>query len=490
MKAHRAVGLTLCLALAATAMPGCLNLEKPHPAVTEAKVPLLKTWAKLTAENGPVPKDNWVATFEDPVLQSLVIEALVNNRDIRIAAAARDQALAQAQVAAAPLWPNLGLNGDGIKTFRNAGNNGTLAGLNLGCSNWELDLWGRIRYLTEAAEADVQVAQAQLEFMRQSIASQVAQTYCQAIANKLHLRNSQAMIVMQEEINRIHQAKLKEGQLGKLDWELSNSTLASFYADAQNRQSAYEGSLRALEILLGRYPASDVAAADAMPRYPQGIPAGLPSELLERRPDIIAAERTVAAAFYNTQSARANLLPKIALTANAGYVSTSLKHLLDGQSSVFHVGGSLFQPLFDGGQRLAEIESAKAVQRQALDQYAQTALSAFKDVQNGLANEAYFREQEAQFAKANSSMEVALPLSDKQYKAGTLSLLNFQQVQTQAYQAKDNYINAQFSRIQQRIQLHQALGGSIPNVKPYSGEQALPAAPAAKPAAATTQPAK
>ncbi len=490
MNVHRIGGscLGLCLVLAATATPGCLNLEKPHPAVTEAKVPLLKTWAKLTAEDGGMPKDNWIATFDDATLQALVIEALVNNRDVRVAAAFRDQSIALAQKAGAPLWPTLDLNAEGLKTFHNAGNNSTAMLLNLSCISWEVDVWGRVRYLTDAAEADVQVAQADLEFMRQSIASQVAQTYCQAIANKQHLANSQAMVVMQEEINRIHQAKLKEGQLGKMDWELSNSDLASFRADAQNRQSAYESSLRALEVLLGRYPSAEVTAAAAQPKFPQAIPAGLPSELLERRPDIIAAERTVAAAFFNTQSARANLLPKIALTADAGYASASLSHMVDSRNTVFRAGGSLAQPLFDGGQRLADIESAKAVQRQAIDQYAQTALAAFRDVQNGLANEAYYREQEVQFSKASASMEIALPLADKQYKAGTLSLLNFQQVQQQAYTAKDNYISAQFARVQQRIQLHQALGGAIPDAQPDVKPAAKPA-PAVQPAA-TTKPAK
>ena len=274
MNVHRIGGscLGLCLVLAATATPGCLNLEKPHPAVTEAKVPLLKTWAKLTAEDGGMPKDNWIATFDDATLQALVIEALVNNRDVRVAAAFRDQSIALAQKAGAPLWPTLDLNAEGLKTFHNAGNNSTAMLLNLSCISWEVDVWGRVRYLTDAAEADVQVAQADLEFMRQSIASQVAQTYCQAIANKQHLANSQAMVVMQEEINRIHQAKLKEGQLGKMDWELSNSDLASFRADAQNRQSAYESSLRALEVLLGRYPPPRSPRRPPSPSSPRPFP--------------------------------------------------------------------------------------------------------------------------------------------------------------------------------------------------------------------------
>jgi NodT family efflux transporter outer membrane factor (OMF) lipoprotein len=439
---------------------GCIHLKKAPDARNESQVPVLQTWAKLDQQNGGAVQDNWVSTFDDSVLDALIAEALEHNRDIQAAAARHDQAIALAKRAGADFWPSVNLLAGGSVGSNGRGQGSSNVNISAAAS-WELDLWGRVRYLTHAAVADAQAAEADLEFARQSIAAQTAETYYLAIANRLHLANSLSQSKIQEEIDRIQQAKLKEGQVGVFESQLSKSDLARFRADVQDRQSKYEEALRALEVLLGRFPAAEINAADRLPDLPGAVPAGLPSELLERRPDIISAERAVASAFFQTQSARMNLLPRIALTGNGGLASTNLYDLFEGRNAFFNVGGNLFQPLFDAGARFADIEALKALQRQTLATYAQSALNAFLDVQNGLANEAYFRERLAQARQASASMDVVLPIAQQQYNAGTLSLLNFKQVQTQAYDTKDDYIDAAFGQVQQRIRLHQALGGGI-----------------------------
>jgi outer membrane protein TolC len=240
--------------------------------------------------------------------------------------------------------------------------------------------------------------------------------------------------------------------------------------------------LRALEVLLGRFPSAEVNGAQTLPPPPGVVPAGLPTDLLERRPDIIAAEHLVASAFYQTESARMNLLPRIALTADGGYASTQLEQLLDQHSAVFSVGGSLLQPLFDAGARFADIEAAKAVQRQALAQYAGAALRAFQEVQDGLANEVYFREKNVQLQLSAGSMDAAYPVADTRYLAGEITLLNLKQVQTQAYDTKDAAIAAQFGQIQQRIRLYQALGGSIIADSPAPAPNIVVPPPTTRPA--------
>jgi NodT family efflux transporter outer membrane factor (OMF) lipoprotein len=455
---------------------GCINLNDPPNVPKESKVPVLETWAKMAEQDQGAVQDNWVQSFEDPELDALVREALQYNPNIQLAAARRDQAVAIAKRVGADLWPTVdalgGLNW-GAGTTQN---NHFLTGV----VNWELDLWGRVRYLTRAAEADLRTAQEQLEFARQSIAAQVAQTYYLAVANRLRLDNANYQLTLETEIDRIEQAKLQSGQVDKFGSELSKSDLTRFKADVENFKAAEETALRALEVLLGRFPATEVEAAESLPEMTKPVPAGVPASLLGRRPDVMAAQDQVASAFFKTESARANLLPRIALTANGGWSSTELDGLLSSGNLGSSIGANIAQPVFDAGARFADIESAKAVQQQTLAQYVGTVLQAFREVQDGLANLKYFGEQTRQLKMSDASMDVALPLAETKYRSGDLSLLNLKQVQTQAYQTKDAYIVSQFSLLQQRIQLHRALGGSI--IAPPTTQ------PAATQPAAATQP--
>ena len=332
MNRHAAVGI--CLGLLAVTSGGCLHLKRPPDVRTASKVPVLQAWAKLTAEHGGVVRDNWVATFKDPTLDALVTEALANNLDIRAAAARRDRAIALAKRAGSALWPTADL-----ATGASAGGGNAVPSAFLqGVANWEVDLWGRVRYLTSAAEADARLAEADLEFARQSIAAQVAQTYYLTVANRLRLENSRSQLKIQEEIDRQQQVKAREGAANLLDADLSRSDLAKFRADVQDRLASLEQALRALEVLLGRYPAAEVQAAPALPVWPGPVPAGLPAELLERRPDIIAAEQAVASAFYQTASAKTDLLPRLALTAEGGYASKEVNGLLNRHMAAYSAG--------------------------------------------------------------------------------------------------------------------------------------------------------
>lgn len=452
--------IAACAGVTTVLSSGCIHLDRPGKAQTESGVPVLQTYARLNAENAGTVRDNWVESFSDPVLNALVIESLKANYDLRAAAARHAQAVAFAKRAGANFWPNANLKAGGDAGGRSTGKSTGDVHL-IGVVNWEVDIWGRIRYLTESAHADALAAEADYEFARQSIAAEVAETYYLAVANRLRLLNSQNLLKIQDEIDRIVQAKVREGQTTQLESNLSKADLAAFKADVEDRRAAYEEALRALEVLLGRYPSADVAGAPELPPVPGTVPAGLPAQLLERRPDIIAAEQNLASAFYFTKARRLELLPRIVLTGDGGYESTQLKNLFDHHSAFFSLGGNLIQPLFDAGARFANIEGAKAAQEEAVARYASTVLRAFEEVQNGLANEIYFRERAAQLAASASNMDNALPLADTRYKAGEINLLNFKQVQTQAYDTKDQAIAAHFAQIQQRIRLYRALGGSM-----------------------------
>lgn len=465
MKAKVLIGSCVAISLATS---GCINLKDAPNARDESKVPVLDTWAKLAQQDKGMIQDNWVASFNDPALDGLVREALQNNPDIQFAAGRRDQAVAIAKRVGADLWPTV--DGQGGMSW-GAGTQGDHHFLQ-GVASWEIDLWGRVRYLTRAAEADVRTTQSQLEFARQSIAAQVAETYYLAVSDHLRLLNAQYQLTLQTEIDRIEQTKLQQGQTDKFTSELSKSDLSRFKADVETYKASEESALRALEVLLGRFPSAEVRSAQALPEFNTPVPAGLPSTLLTRRPDVMAAQEQVASAFFRKESAKANLFPRLALTATGGWASNELDGLLSTGTLGSNAGASISQPLFDAGARFADIEAAKAVQKQTLAQYISTTLRAFQEVQDGLANLTYYGEQMRQLKSSNASMEVALPLAETKYRSGDISLLNLKQVQTQAYQTKDAFIFSQFALIQQRIQLHRALGGSIitppPTTQPAS----------------------
>ncbi len=473
----RKVLIASCVALLAGG--GCINLKDAPSARKESKVPVLQTWAKQAQQDGGKVQDNWVQSFNDPTLDSLVREALNNNYDLQVAAGRRDQAIAIAKRVGADLWPSADAQGGVSWGAGTQTDHHVLSGV----VNWELDLWGRVRYLTKSAEANVRAAQADLEFARQSIAAQVAEAYYLAVANRLRLDNSRAFLTMQEEIDRIQQAKLRQGQADKFESELSKSDLARFRADVQNYMAAEEQTLRSLEVLLGRFPAAEVRGAADLPQIDTPIPAGIPANLLSRRPDIRSAQEAVTSAFFGTESVRAELLPRIALTAQGGWASDAFNGMLNQNNLGSSIGANLAQPLFDAGARFANIEAAKAVQMQAIAQYGTVALNAFREVQDGLANINYYREQAAQLRLSDVSAQVALPLAETKYRSGDLTLLNLKQVQTQTYQTRDAMIVSEYSVLQQRIQLHRALGGSIialPTTQPA-------AQPTTQPVAATAQ---
>ena len=468
-----------CVSLALVSS-GCINLKDAPSARKEAKVPVLQTWAQQAqADQGQV-QDNWVQSFNDPVLDTLVREALKNNYDLQLAAARRDEAIAFARRVGADFWPTADAQGGASWGAGTQRDSHALRGV----VNWELDLWGRVRYLSRSAEANLRAAQADLEFARQSIAAQVAEAYYLAVANRLRLENSQAFLTMEEEIDRIEQAKLRQGQTDKFTSELSRSDLARFRADVQNYMAAQESSLRSLEVLLGRFPAAEVKGAAELPVIDAPIPAGIPASLLARRPDIRSAQEIVETAFYRTESVRTELLPRIALTAQGGWASDSLGSLLNENSLGSSMGANLTQPLFDAGARFANIDVAKAQQQQAIANYGTVALRAFREVQEGLANINYYGSQTYQLRLSDESVQTALPLAEKKYRSGDLTLLNLKQVQTQAYQTRDAFVVSEYALLQQRIQLHRALGGSIvapPATQPATG-------PAAAPVSATKQP--
>jgi outer membrane protein TolC len=237
--------------------------------------------------------------------------------------------------------------------------------------------------------------------------------------------------------------------------------LESYRDRLRQVQLAYDQALRALELLVGRYPAAEIAAPAEFGMLPPQIPAGLPSELLERRPDVIAAQKRVAAAFSRVKEAQAARLPRISLTGSGSHLTSDLFVLQDRDNPTWSVGGTLFAPLFTGGTLKAQVDIRTAEQEQAVAQYVQAARAAFGDVENALSSELALEEREAILAAAVRDAERALQLAEIRYRVGSGDLRSVEQQQLAYHTSRMSLLRVQSERRVQRVNLHLALGGDF-----------------------------
>ena len=219
--------------------------------------------------------------------------------------------------------------------------------------------------------------------------------------------------------------------------------------------------MRALELLLGRYPAAEIAIAARLPAMPAPVPAGMPSQLLERRPDVFAAERRVAAAFDRVGEARAAQLPRISLTAGGSSVSSDLIELKDTSSPLWSLGANLVAPIYQGGALRAQVEIRTAEQKQAVAEYARAGQRAFGEVEGALATEDALRERAGILEATIRDSARALELAQVQYRVGAIDLRLVEQNQLALYSARLALLRVQTERLAQRVNLHLALGGGF-----------------------------
>ena len=448
------------LCLLAVAAAGCA-LNPPPAREDIAKQSMLNLapppqWA-AGATAGSVA-DDWLAELNDPWLNELVKEAIAYNADLRIAAARVDTAAAYFAAAKSPAWPQVNLLARGGGKM--SGDSSGLEGIGLFAS-WELDLWGRVRAQARASELQYESAQLDAEYARQSLAALVVKGWVLAVESRLQKAQAEAGLRSAEELASLARDRLRVGSGDEYAVTLAQANVESFRDTARSLDLASQNALRALEALLGRYPAATVAVAVRLPFWPGDIPAGIPSELLERRPDVVAAERRVAAAFYKTEEAKAAQLPRITLVASYTSINSELFVLQSRDNPVFSAGAGLLQPLFLGGLLRAQVDARTAEQQAAIADYGKVGARAFGEVEGALAAGLTTREREEILTRAVRENERALALANIRYRVGTIDLGAVQQQQLALYSAQVALLRVQSERLVQRVNLHLALGGSF-----------------------------
>ena len=422
-------------------------------------IPQLPTrWAIVQKQVGKV-NVGWIATIKDAELSKLVAEAQSNNKDLLITAANLEKSWGLTKQASAALSPTLNLKASG-------GGSGNLDGqskgnLNIGLqSSWEIDVWGRIASGSAASNESAKAARADFIFSQHSLAAAVAKSYFIAIEAQRQEKLAGDKVKAIAEISRITGVKFENGITSQQDVSLALADLASANESLTRTQGARRNALRALELLLGRYPGADIAIRQNLPPVPAAPPAGIPSELLERRPDLIAAERRIAASIHGIDQARAAKLPSIGLSSSLGGSSNQLSNLLNPVNIAWQAVSSLLLPIFDGGAAEAKINIATAEQKAAVASYAKAALTAFGEVEKTLDQGVVLRERKVSLALSLKEIKTALRIATLRYEEGETDILDVLSIQQRKFGSEGSLIRLERSELEQFINLNLALGGS------------------------------
>jgi multidrug efflux system outer membrane protein len=451
----KAVGLGVLVAIS-----GCALAPPPQPEDYRAEaLPALKTPGQWRAgETSGTVAAGWLESFGDEQLQSFVAEAIAHNPDLRVAAARVQVAAEYAQLADSTLWPQVNLLARGGGEM--SGDSSGLEGVGL-FADWELDLWGRVRSAKSAQYAVYASAAADAEYARQSVAAMTAKAYFLAVEASLQQRLAEEMVAAASQLVSLSEQRERVGKGDGYDSALARANVETFRDTVEQFRLARDQALRALEALLGRYPAAEISVATGLADLPGPVPAGLPSELLERRPDVVAADRRVAAAFHRIQEAKAARLPRISLTASVNDISSELFLLKNRDNPVWSAGASLMLPVFTGGALKQQVSIRTAEQKQAVAEYGQVGARAFGEVENALSAEFAARRRETVMGRAVAENERAAELAQVRYRVGSGDLRGVQQQQLAVFSSRTSLVRVQAEQLVQRVNVYLALGGGF-----------------------------
>jgi len=444
--------------LAALGLSACSSVTDAPTEQAKSQLPELPVnWQGKTV-SGQAPH-HWVSAFRDPSLNALVEEAIEHNPDLKASAANVEQALALNHQAASALLPSVNLTASAGRegNVRHGGSRSKLqTGVQVG---WEADVWGRLAAGEKATAANLQAQQLDYAFARSSLAAAVTKGYLLVKEAQQQVDVHRKTVASLRQILDIVRLQHQEQLVSMQDVNVAESDLAEAKQRLTSVSKSERAAKRSLELLLGRYPAAQLNLTTVFPVLPPMPSAGLPSDILERRPDLVAAEKRVSEAFNRTSEAKAARLPRIKLTGNLGGASNSLKEILDPANMVWNLGTSILAPVFDGGNLKAQVDAANARQQEALASYSRKALQVFSEVETQLDENRSLREEVSNAHSAYLSAEAAYKVAKLRHKAGDIDLLALSQVQQRALQRQSRWVQLERQQLAARVNLYLALGG-------------------------------
>jgi multidrug efflux system outer membrane protein len=454
----------------ALGLAACASV-KPEPAEVPFELPAAFAAAPYQSY---APNERWWEDFGDPQLNVFVETALLRNPGLGQALARTRIAEAQARINRADQLPQLGVGLGSTRQRQNMpnpltgemeptiSNNHNLA-LDV---SWELDLWGRLAALSAAARSDYLASAEQLRAIRQSVAAQAVQLYFEIVHAQAQVGLSERTVKTLAEMSRQINNRVRVGIASPADGALARANLESAQAGLEQRREALARTLRQLQTLTGAYPDGQLNAADELPTVPAAPAAGVPADLLARRPDVRAAELALQSAGYQLGAAQRSFLPSLSLTGSGGYAGPEFSNLLDSNNLIWSIGGRVLQPVFQGGRLLAQVDLSEGRRDEALESYAETALTALSEVESALAVDSLLSNREAALERSAGAAEEAVNVSFNRYQQGIDPFLNVLESQQRALDGRSAQISARLARIENRIALHLALGGGFETAEP------------------------
>lgn len=460
----------------------------PVSRLEEAGIDVPAEWSSLAGGSRPVDSQ-WLRRFDDARLESLIAEAERNNPDMKMAASRVAQAAEQARIVASAARPTASLgvgarrsrqNFIGFPDFSGGSSPPTEAeqtvlqnlsntfGPSLDIS-WELDVWGRVREGTAAAMAEAQAVEMDFAAARTSLGAQVAKAwFALAEAEEQHRLAGETLSATEETERALRdrfRAGQAEGQIVGAQYRLAKSDTASARAALQQAAGARDSARRQLEILVGRPARGTLTGPTKLPAPPPRPPAGLPSELLVRRPDVRAAERRFAASGKKTSEARRALFPQFKLTATTGTSTDDLNSILDSDFGVWTLAGNVIQPVLTGGRLRAEVRVREEQDLEAVAGLQKVVLKAFGEVEIALAADAFLARRETALREAVALANEADTEARAAYRDGVGDILTVFATQNRRLATEAQFITVRRLRLDNRINLHLALGGDYVPVK-------------------------
>ncbi len=463
MKRPRAEGYWLLAGV--SLLVGCATTSKESQSISH-----LQTGEAFRIEE-PRPDASsaaakWASRFGDETLDELIAEALESNIGLDAAKANAKAVEAAARISGALKGPNLTLGLNSAKqqsrfSFLNFQKIEIEShALSLG-SQWEVDLWGRLRASHAAGIAELEAAAADVEALKLSISGQVARAWY----NLLESQSQYELAIdsarsLEDKVTSLDR-RYDRGLVTSLDLRLTRAQAASSNALVQQRKTQLGNAKRNLETLLGRYPSGQQPSDYGLPDMEASIPEGLSSELVGRRPDLYAAERRLAASLSRQEVADRSWLPSLSLTGSAGTTSSELTDLLNSDFSVWNIAGNVGSALFSSGRQKAERDQAEAIAEVQIANFRSVAQTAFQEVENALSSEGNLARLSEETAVAAEENRKAEELAWEQYQRGLIDITALLDAQRRANESASQLVSVKNQRLQNRINLHLALGGDF-----------------------------
>jgi outer membrane protein, multidrug efflux system len=447
--------------LLALALTGCVNLASDYQ---RPAAPVAEQWPTTTGNSATSADIGWQSLFVDSRLRDTVTLALANNRDLRVAALNVEYQQAQYRIQRAALLPAVSATADG--TRQRALSNGTTSvssqySVGLGVSSYELDLFGRLGNLKDAALEQYLALEQTRRSTQISLVAEVASAWMTLAADQQLLKLANETYTSQQKTYALVQQSHGLGGESGVSLAQARSTVESARADAANYASQVEQDRNALELLVSQRVDSTLLPDDSQGNAALlvSVPAGLPSTLLQRRPDVLAAEHTLKAANADIGAARAAFFPSVTLTASGGSASSQLSGLFKGGSGAWSFAPSINLPIFNAGSNRASLDAAKVTREIEVATYEKTVQTAFSEVADALSVRAHINERLDAQRNLTDATQTSYNLSLALYKQGSDSFLDVLDAQRSLYSAQQSLISLLLAEQVNRVTLYKTLGG-------------------------------